>query len=435
MSLLTTVLRAAHCRSTHHYFAIDSAEQVVTDAGRRLSRVLLRHHERYLAGATDPDERFRDFQNHYVHVGDDYWGGAPRLAVTWYERLKGYLVQQRYADAAYAAGVFSHYFTDPLQPLHTGHSDREAAVHRALEWSVFCSYQAMFRRWQRDELRAVFVLGDSDTWLAEAIYRGARFANHSYDRLVQSYDLQRGSVQPDQGLDDQTQGTLASLIGLAVTGLARVWERLAQEVESESGTSIDSQPLFGTALMATLQIAEKKLVGHFHAKRERRAIGLIYDEFQRTGNVVEQLPSECNVKRQVWAVRQRESQWPQVIGLTEQIAGLSLRDAQLLVAAGYDTVERIRRATVRQLQHDINRCAQADQSQLWAAGGQLPPGGPLPDEATVSRWQRAAAGRQRQAADGQRQAAGTPLDGAVVPWGAVQPGNRPIDSAMGRRAA
>lgn len=118
MSVLLSVLRAAHCRSTHHYFAIDSTRYVDTVAGRRLVSVLLKHHERFLEGAKAPDDRFRDFQNHCVHVRTGYWG-APRLALTWYERLRDYLVHGRYADAAYSAGVMSHYFTDPLQPLHT----------------------------------------------------------------------------------------------------------------------------------------------------------------------------------------------------------------------------------------------------------------------------------------------------------------------------
>jgi len=84
MSFLLSVLRAAHCRSTHHHFAIDSTRYVDTAAGKRLVNILLKHHERFFAGAEDPDGRFRDFQNHCVHVRTGYWGGAPRLALTWY---------------------------------------------------------------------------------------------------------------------------------------------------------------------------------------------------------------------------------------------------------------------------------------------------------------------------------------------------------------
>ncbi|CAN0424209.1 unnamed protein product, partial [Hapterophycus canaliculatus] len=113
---LLTILRAAHCRSTHHHFAIDALPLVGTDAGQRLVSQLLRHHSRYLTGAKDPDSRFRDFQNHVVHVDDGYWGGAPRVAHQWYDRLQKYLRQDRWSDAAHAAGVLSHYFTDPIQP-------------------------------------------------------------------------------------------------------------------------------------------------------------------------------------------------------------------------------------------------------------------------------------------------------------------------------
>ena len=87
---LATILRGAACCSTHQLFALDALPLVQTDAGKRLVRLLLRHHHRYLAGATDPDLRFRDFQNHVVHVTDGYWGGAPRVAHQWYDRLQRY---------------------------------------------------------------------------------------------------------------------------------------------------------------------------------------------------------------------------------------------------------------------------------------------------------------------------------------------------------
>ncbi len=487
MSLLTTVLRAAHCRSTHHYFVVDSTQYLDTDAGKRLGSVLLKHHERFLVGAKDPDDRFRDFQNHCVHVRDGYWGGAPRLALSWYQRLKDYLLREQYADAAYAAGVFSHYFTDPLQPLHTAQSDREAVVHRAMEWSIRCSYQAIFDHWRQDELRAVFRLGDGETWLAEAIYQGARFANRSYDRLIDTYDLQRGSKVPAEGLDQAARESFAALFGLAITGLARVWERVAEEVEAEAGKPIAQQALSFTALMATLQIPEKILLGRIADKQEKQAIELIFEEYQRTGDVVENMPSECDVKRQVWAVYQREQLWQQQFAATTadatavptsltttetdqpatlsfveaqkrqngkialsrlwrqdalvdapsigpktaarfaeigvhlvgefldedcsslavrldtrwitanlvadwqaqatlmcQIPGLLARDTQLLVGAGYRTVDRVRAADVQQLYRDVSRFAEtADGRRALRNSG-------VPDLDTVRQWVRVA---------------------------------------------
>ena len=169
MRTLLSILRAAHCRSTHHHFAIDALPMIETDAGQRLSQILLRYHDRYLAGAKDPDTRFRDFHNHVVHVTDGYWGGAPAAAIRWYARLQTLLCKSQWADAAHAAGVLSHYFSDPLQPLHTAQNEREKVIHRPLEWSITKSYASIRQQWLRDDIQVEFTLSHQTGWLAAAI--------------------------------------------------------------------------------------------------------------------------------------------------------------------------------------------------------------------------------------------------------------------------
>lgn len=311
MSLLLGVLNSAHCRSTHHHFALDSLRFVGTAAGSRLVRRLLREHERYLLGATAPDDRFRDFHNHCVHVDDDYWGGAPRLAMLWYRRLVDCLVGGQWADAAYAAGILSHYFTDPLQPLHTAQSPREPLVHRAIERSVRHSYQDLYRLWADDDMRAVFHLGDQPGWLAEAILKGARFSNRRYDAVVESYDLQRGSSEPQLGLSHDCRLTFATLIGLAITGLARIWERVAAEAECLRGAEIDRCGLRRTTLLAILQVPEQRVLRRLTDIRERNEVARVLEEYRRSGQLVQQMPAECYIKSQVWLIRQRENRWRQ----------------------------------------------------------------------------------------------------------------------------
>ncbi len=175
MSPLMALLRATHCRSTHHYFALDALRMVQTEAGERLRSILLHYHEKYLDGAKAPDTRFRDFHNHVIHVKQNYFGGAPRLAMTWYDRVLQNLTTDRGEDAAYAMGILSHYFTDPLMPLHTSQSDKEAAVHRPMEWSIFKAYDRILKCWTQDDLRLVFQLGDGDAWLSEAMLKRRSF--------------------------------------------------------------------------------------------------------------------------------------------------------------------------------------------------------------------------------------------------------------------
>ncbi len=223
MNPVLSILRTAHCRSTHHYFAIDAIALVQTEAGKRLISQLLYHHDRYLTGAKDPDIRFRDFQNHVVHVTDGYWGGAPRVAHIWYDRMQRYLRTDRFGDAAHAAGVLSHYFTDPFQPLHTQQCDREKILHRPIEWSITKSYHDIYRRWKQNELRIVFQLSGGPSWLGEAILHGARFANRKYWSLIENYDLDRGAKHAPAGLNDELRESLAELFGLSITGLRACW--------------------------------------------------------------------------------------------------------------------------------------------------------------------------------------------------------------------
>ena len=70
--------------------------------------------------------------------------------------------QQRWNDAAHAAGVLSHYFTDVIQPLHTQVDQREKVLHGPIECSIYRSFDSILQGWQDDEMRIVFQLADRD---------------------------------------------------------------------------------------------------------------------------------------------------------------------------------------------------------------------------------------------------------------------------------
>ena len=311
MHPLLSILRAAHCRSTHHYFAIDALPLVETDAGQRLTKILLRHHDSYLRGAKDPDTRFRDFQNHVVHVTDGYWGGAPRVAHQWYDRLQKYLRTQRWSDAAHAAGVLSHYFTDPIMPLHTQQSDREKILHRPIEWSVTKSYQAIMKMWDREQMRIVFEMSDQPGWLGEAILHGARHANQYYFPLMDTYDLGRGRSKPQEGLSLIAKQALAELFGLAVTGLARVIEHAAADAESTIGQPLPSPSASLGMILATARVPMRLWIRNLDHAHERRAVESLIQEFQRTGEVKQNLPAEVDIVHRVINIYADEKVWKQ----------------------------------------------------------------------------------------------------------------------------
>ncbi len=334
---LLAIVRAAHCRSTHHYFAIDALPLVQTDAGKRLVRHLMRHHERYLTGAKDPDVRFRDFQNHVVHVADGYWGGAPRVAHKWYDRLQVDLDRGDYAAAAYAAGVLSHYFTDPIQPLHTGQTEREGVIHRPLEWSINQSYASIFQRWQDDNFRIVFQLADSPGWLGEAILHGARFAHRNYALLVDSYRLERGVRVPREGLTDEALAALSELFGLAITGWARVLERAASDAEARLARPIAPTSVTPAMIMAIIRTPSRLWLRHVESIQERRALELLVEEYRDTGKVVENLPAEVDIKQRVAKVhadekRYRERLASKRLATTAQPSTIPMRSANTISA-------------------------------------------------------------------------------------------------------
>lgn len=308
---LRRILRAAHCRSTHHHFALDATEGVQTDSGKRLVSQLLRHHTRYLAGAKDPDVRFRDFQNHVVHVDDGYWGGAPRVAHQWYDRLQRYLHQSRFDDAAHAAGVLSHYVTDPIQPLHTAQTPMEKVLHRPIEWCITQNYMDLLAHWRQDPTRIVFQLSDQPGWLGEAILQSARLAHTHYQTLLDNFDLAASERDSRQGLNDVAKRIVSQLIGLSVTGWARILERAAADAEQRNGQPIPQASLTLPMVFSAIRVPDRLWVKWITHQHERAKVQRLVDEFRRTGDVEQNLPSEVRVLQRVRTIYHREKEYRQ----------------------------------------------------------------------------------------------------------------------------
>ncbi len=309
MRTLLTILRRAHCHPTHHRFAIDALSLMQTAAGKRLARLIARHHDRYLTGAIDPDIRFRDFQNHVIHVTDGYWGGAPRVAHSWYDRLQRYLRSNRFSDAAHAAGVLSHYFTDVMQPLHTETCQKERVLHRPIECCIRENYDAIYRRWEDDEMRVVFQLSCRHGWLGEAMLHGARFAHRKRQLLLDHFWADTAAQDPRQGLSIEAQAALSELFGLTITGLARVLERAAGDAEAGRASPLPRVSLAIPTILAAIDVPLRFWTGWFRSRAERTEVAALLEEFQRTGKIQEHLPAEVDITHRVVKVYQDEQRW------------------------------------------------------------------------------------------------------------------------------
>ena len=298
MSLLFTVVFRSVCRGTHHRLAVDALRHLRGADSERWSDVFLHHHAAYLAGSTAPDERFKDFRNHVLHVEENYWGGAPAEARRWYSRVVDALRRREWHEAVHAAGVLSHYFSDPFMPLHTAQTEEETKVHRAIEWSIAQSYGRLQQIIEHDlggypQLETP----QRDDWLERMIQTGAELAHEHYGAVLQHYDLGRDVRNPPAGMDQECADRIAQCLGHAVVGFARVLERALTESEVEP-------PNVETTLQGFLAAVGAPLRAVLHYAQdlsERMAIEAIYDEVQRTGKVVKNLPEDDREIRRLHA--------------------------------------------------------------------------------------------------------------------------------------
>ncbi len=298
MDTIVAILRAAHCKSTHHFFAIDSLWEVSTPRGIELADLLLAHYGDYLKGAKDPDNVFKDFENHVVHVADGYWGGAAKTGKKWLDIVYRLMSSGAWKEAAYAIGVLSHYFTDPFMPLHTAQSPRETAIHRPLEWSVCCSYQEIYQAACSSSTLASFELPTGADWITDAIYRGATFAHQFYELLLDDYDMNEASRFPKLALGIDSKRILAQLF----VSVQTAWGSALDRIANESTITLPNISLTLPTLLAGVQIPSKKIVQAIESASQRKEVENILDEYQKTGKVVHNITTE---QRTVQTIRKQ----------------------------------------------------------------------------------------------------------------------------------
>ncbi len=298
MSLLFQLVFTSKCRNTHHRLAMDALRHLRGADAEQWTDLLLHFHGVYLAGSKAPDDQFKDFTNHVLHVGDQEWGGAIGAARRWYATTVDALRRESWSDAAYAAGVLSHYFSDPFMPLHTGQSSAEPAVHRALEWSIAKSYGQLQHILQYDQGGYPHVIVPRrEDWLAHMIRQGSREANAHYQALIEHYNVAAGARDPLAGMDQECKDRVARCLGSAVVGLARVLERAFAEAAVEPPRVENTLAGFFAALTTPIRWVTNQM----HDLHERLLVEAIYDEYQRTGKVQENLPEDERVVRQWYA--------------------------------------------------------------------------------------------------------------------------------------
>lgn len=292
MHLLFDILYAAHANGTHKKLAMDALNHLHGEDAPRRRQIFLKHYEPYLRGSKDPDTKFKDFRNHVLHVEQEYWGGAEKTARKWYDNLVEALRSQRWKEAAYNAGVLSHYFSDPLMPFHTAQSEAENNIHRAVEWSISCSYDRLRASAELRGQIAVRVPEGSD-WLEQMVRDGAERSHQQYQVLIDHYNFKAGRRNPPRGLDVVCRDAVAPLLGHAIGGFARILERAFEE----SACHPPRMLLVVETVFATIEVPMQWVTNRIESKEEAEQIRQMYREYQKTGKVERTLPEDVRAVR------------------------------------------------------------------------------------------------------------------------------------------
>jgi predicted flap endonuclease-1-like 5' DNA nuclease len=296
MSLLFRIVYAAHAKGTHHKLALDALNHLTVPEAESWQRLFLKHAETYMKGSKAPDDEFKDFKNHVLHVRDGYWGGALDKAGEWYGALVTALRNEDWERAVFSAGVLSHYVTDPVQPFHTAQSDAESSIHRAAEWSISRAYDDLRAQGLATSRDFIVNASEETSWLRDLVCRGAERANPHYEALIAHYNLEAGVSDPPSGLDGFSRKILGELLVYAAASIACALDRAF----AEAGVAPPKVDLAMDTVLAAVKIPAKMLAKRLADAEDRRIVTAMYDELTATGRVDKTLPEDDRVVRDLY---------------------------------------------------------------------------------------------------------------------------------------
>ncbi len=294
MNLTFRLIYAAHCNGSHHKLAVDSLRYLKDSQTTHWRNLFLNNIEAYLQGSKAPDKTFKDFKNHVLHVRDNFWGGAADKSAEWYDRLVHNLKLKNWPEAAYSAGVLSHYYADAMHPFHTAQSEAESNIHRAAEWSISKSYDQLFSMGLKNYPSLRLDIPYDSGWVKTLVENNATFANQYYETLITHYDIHKGVVDPLEGFDDIANDAIARLIRLNTISFAVVLDRAFAEANvapAKTGLTVKT-------ILAGLKIPLRWVTRKMGDIKERKLVEAIYDELQETGTVRDNLPQDDHIIKQ-----------------------------------------------------------------------------------------------------------------------------------------
>ena len=295
-TMLQSVIVAHRCRSTHHFMAMEALNLLEGSDAQAWRDLLLVEHLALLRGAKAPDAEFKDFKNHVLHVGEGEWGGARDAAMEWYGRAVEALREKDWREGAFALGVLSHYYADPIQPFHTGQTEEEGSIHRALEWSIAKSRTEINRRIEAAGYPDIEP-GDGPGFVSDMVRAGAERSHPHYQTFIDHYDVHAGVKDPPAGLDETLLKTIADLCAYATKGIAVLYSRAIEE----AGVAPKKVHLTLHGYLSTLDIPIRWVARKIDDVGTRNTVMAMYKELKKTGKVIETLPEDDKEIRKMHA--------------------------------------------------------------------------------------------------------------------------------------
>ena len=152
-----------------------------------------------ISGCTAPDQVFQNWTNHlyYPETGEH---NAPLAAQQWYDYAKANFTAGNWEDGFFAAGVMTHYFTDPHIPVHTD-----------LLWDGHSAYESDIN----SNLGGLELTNGTETLIAnvtEAVIIGATYAHQFYDDIYAAYPANESEAMEDSTILSITEDCLSRAI-------------------------------------------------------------------------------------------------------------------------------------------------------------------------------------------------------------------------------
>ncbi|KXH76746.1 MAG: hypothetical protein AM326_06665 [Candidatus Thorarchaeota archaeon SMTZ-45] len=201
-----------------HFFIVDKAVAGISNAS--WADAFDYYLPELMSGSIYPDTAWQDWDNHlyYPETGEH---NAPTAAERWYNFTRNNFTIGSWEDGFFAAGIMSHYFSDPCIPVHTGDS-----------WPGHSGYESDINQ-NLDLLTLATPSEDYITNVSQLVIDSATYSHQYYDDVYLQYvDDNSEAIATNATIKTLTEDCL----NLAIDGLLDLFFNATQGVNAPDVT-------------------------------------------------------------------------------------------------------------------------------------------------------------------------------------------------------